>query len=144
MHAGVWFRLLRCLLDEVGLSLSGRTSHGRATLEQVWQAAEREERAGLTTWRPYEHLVVESSGPVLDQQRVADLAQPFRRLGADRTGTGRGSGLGLSIVAAITEAHHGTLDLRARPDGGLRVNITLPRPGDRATKSPNTGTDAAR
>ncbi|MEV6764378.1 HAMP domain-containing sensor histidine kinase [Streptomyces sp. NPDC051105] len=78
-------------------------------------------------------LVVESSGPVLDQQRVADLAQPFRRLGADRTGTGRGSGLGLSIVAAITQAHHGTLDLRARPDGGLRVTITLPRTDGRAT-----------
>ncbi|MDH2394080.1 TniQ family protein [Streptomyces sp. HNM0663] len=56
VHAGVWFRLLRSLLDEVSLSLSGRTSHGRATLEQVWQAASREERAGLTTWRPYEHL----------------------------------------------------------------------------------------
>lgn len=56
VHAGVWFRLLRCLLDEVSLSLSGRTSHGRATLEQVWQAAGREERAGLTTWRPYEHV----------------------------------------------------------------------------------------
>lgn len=78
-------------------------------------------------------LVVESGGPVLDQRRVADLAQPFRRLGADRTGTGRGSGLGLSIVAAITQAHHGTLDLRARPDGGLRVTITLPRAAGGAT-----------
>ncbi|WP_328665722.1 ATP-binding protein [Streptomyces sp. NBC_00322] len=75
---------------------------------------------------------------------MAELAQPFRRLGADRTGTGRGSGLGLSIVAAITEAHHGTLDLRARPDGGLRVTVTLPHPGDRATKGPNTETDVAR
>ena len=37
-----------------------------------------------------------------------------------------GSGLGLSIVAAIAAAHGGTLDLLARPDGGLRVVITLP------------------
>ncbi|MFE0579681.1 ATP-binding protein [Streptomyces sp. NPDC058874] len=84
-------------------------------------------------------LVVESSGPVLDQRRVADLGQPFRRLGADRTGSGRGSGLGLSIVAAITRAHHGTLDLRARPDGGLRVTVTLPRTDGRATaETPHT------
>ncbi|MGC5399218.1 sensor histidine kinase [Streptomyces sp. DT20] len=90
-------------------------------------------------------LVVESSGPVLDQQRVAELTQPFRRLGADRTGTGRGSGLGLCIVAAITQAHHGTLDLRARPDGGLRVTITLPRTDGRAmAEAPDTEMGVAR
>ncbi len=71
-------------------------------------------------------LVVENGGPVLDQRQVAGLAQPFRRLGADRTGTDKGSGLGLSIVAAITEAHGGTLDLQARDGGGLRVRIELP------------------
>ncbi|WP_344422663.1 sensor histidine kinase [Streptomyces lavendulocolor] len=90
-------------------------------------------------------LVVESSGPVLDQQPVAELTRPFRRLGADRTGTGRGSGLGLSIVAAITQAHHGTLDLRARPDGGLRVTITLPRTDGRGmAESPDTEMGVAR
>ncbi|MFB8271849.1 sensor histidine kinase [Streptomyces sp. NPDC055955] len=90
-------------------------------------------------------LVVESSGPVLDQRRVADLVQPFRRLSADRTGTGQGSGLGLSIVAAITQAHHGTLDLRARPDGGLRVTIILPRTDSRATvEALDTETGVAR
>ncbi|MFF8905066.1 sensor histidine kinase [Streptomyces olivaceoviridis] len=90
-------------------------------------------------------LVVESSGPVLDQRQVADLARPFRRLGADRTGTGQGSGLGLSIVAAITQAHHGTIDLRARPDGGLRVTITLPGTDGKATaEAPDTVTGAAR
>ena len=63
---------------------------------------------------------------MLDQRQVAELSQPFRRLGADRIGTDKGSGLGLSIVAAIAEAHGGTLDLRARPGGGLRVCIELP------------------
>ncbi|MFD7710136.1 sensor histidine kinase [Streptomyces sp. NPDC059786] len=88
-------------------------------------------------------LVVESGGPVLDQRRVADLALPFRRLGADRTGTGQGSGP--SIVAAITQAHHGTLDLRARHGGGLRVTITPPRTDGRATvEAPNTETGVAR
>jgi signal transduction histidine kinase len=57
---------------------------------------------------------------------VAELGQPFRRLGADRTGSDRGAGLGLSIVAAIAAAHGGTLDLRARPEGGLLVSIGLP------------------
>ncbi|MBC6456440.1 sensor histidine kinase [Actinomadura sp. HBU206391] len=71
-------------------------------------------------------LVVETGGQVLDQRQVAQLAQPFRRLGADRTNAGDGAGLGLSIVAAIATAHGGTLDLRARPEGGLLVGISLP------------------
>jgi signal transduction histidine kinase len=69
-------------------------------------------------------LVVETGGQVLDQQKVQQLAQPFRRLGADRTGSG--NGLGLSIVAAIAAAHGGTLDLHARTEGGLRVSVGLP------------------
>ena len=39
---------------------------------------------------------------------------------------GVGSGLGLSIVAAVAAAHGGRLDLLARPEGGLRVSIALP------------------
>jgi signal transduction histidine kinase len=72
-------------------------------------------------------LVVENSGPILDPGRVGELAQPFRRAAPDRTGAdGTGVGLGLSIVAAIATSHHGSLDLHARPDGGLRVTVTLP------------------
>jgi hypothetical protein len=71
-------------------------------------------------------LVVDNGGGVLDPGLVRELAQPFRRLGADRTSSGRGAGLGLSIVAAIAAAHHGTLELLARPEGGLRVRIGLP------------------
>ncbi|MEV1247395.1 HAMP domain-containing sensor histidine kinase [Nonomuraea sp. NPDC049750] len=77
-------------------------------------------------------LVVETGGPVLDQEQVARLAQPFERLGTDRTGSGDGSGLGLSIVAAIATAHGGGLELRARPDGGLRVTVSLPPTSVRA------------
>lgn len=71
-------------------------------------------------------LIVENGGPLLDQQQVAGLSEPFRRIGADRTGSDKGSGLGLSIVAAIAEAHGGSVDLQARSAGGLRVTISLP------------------
>ena len=71
-------------------------------------------------------LVIESGGLVLDDQSVAQLAQPFRRLGVQRTGSQNGHGLGLSIVAAVADAHGGELELHARPQGGLRVQITLP------------------
>jgi len=71
-------------------------------------------------------LVVETGGDVLDAGQVGQLAQPFQRLRADRTGSDDGAGLGLSIVAAIASAHRGTLDLQARSEGGLRVTIALP------------------
>jgi signal transduction histidine kinase len=72
-------------------------------------------------------LSVESSGEMLDPSQVQDLAQPFRRLRADRTGSVRGAGLGLSIVTAIATAHNGRLALHAREHGGLRLLIELPR-----------------
>ncbi|MEU6721229.1 HAMP domain-containing sensor histidine kinase [Nonomuraea sp. NPDC046802] len=68
-------------------------------------------------------LVVETGGRVLNQRDVDRLAQPFERLGGERTGC---SGLGLSIVAAVAAAHGGRLALLARPEGGLRVSIMLP------------------
>ena len=71
-------------------------------------------------------VVVENSGPVLDPGEVKQLTQPFRRIGAERTGQDDGAGLGLAIVASITEVHAGTLELAAIEDGGLRVAITLP------------------
>jgi signal transduction histidine kinase len=70
-------------------------------------------------------LIIDSSGPALDQSAVAELAQPFTRLGQDRTGSQNGHGLGLSIVAAVAAAHGGSLELHARAEGGLRVQITV-------------------
>ena len=63
-------------------------------------------------------------------------AQPFRRIGAERTGSDRGAGLGLAIVASIVEVHGGTLELEARDDGGLRVAIDLPARGRRGVGAP--------
>jgi signal transduction histidine kinase len=72
-------------------------------------------------------LTVENGGPVFSQDEVEGLTRPFRRLGAERTGSATGSGLGLSIVEAVAEAHHGTVHVHARQDGGLQVTVTLPR-----------------
>ena len=71
-------------------------------------------------------LTVDTGGPVLDPQAVGQLAAPFKRLGGDRIGSQHGHGLGLSIVAAIAAAHEGRLELLARPQGGLSVQLTLP------------------
>jgi len=73
-------------------------------------------------------LQVTNTGPVLPAEVVPTLLEPFRRQLPDRTSTStrRGSGLGLSIVAAITDAHGGTLDLAAQDGGGLQITVRLP------------------
>ncbi|MBO0840302.1 MAG: HAMP domain-containing histidine kinase [Sciscionella sp.] len=74
---------------------------------------------------PWCTLTVRSSGAEIPAERVAELFQPFRRAGAQRTGQD-GSGLGLSIVHAVVSAHGG--EVRAEPvaGGGLAVIVTLP------------------
>ncbi len=72
------------------------------------------------------YLVVENSGQMLAEATVADLAVPFRRLGADRTNSDNGFGLGLSIVASIAETHGGHLELHALERGGFQARVELP------------------
>ena len=75
-------------------------------------------------------LVVENSGPVVPPDLVATLTEPFQRGDARVRGDHQGSGLGLAIVDAIVRAHDGTLEVRPRVGGGLRVTVELPaRPG---------------
>jgi signal transduction histidine kinase len=83
-------------------------------------------RVGASREAAEVRLVVETGGRVLPQQDVDRLAQPFVRAGTDRTAPADGSGLGLSIVAAIAAAHGGRLSMVARPQGGLLVSIALP------------------
>jgi signal transduction histidine kinase len=71
-------------------------------------------------------LAVSNSGAVIDPADVDGLFEPFRRLGADRV-AGRGAGLGLSIVRSVTVAHGGRIVARPHPNGGLVVEIILPR-----------------
>ena len=70
-------------------------------------------------------LVVLNSGVPVQPDEVEGLFDAFRRGGRARTGQ-RGAGLGLSIVRAIVDAHHGSITATAQPAGGLRVEISFP------------------
>ena len=70
-------------------------------------------------------LIVENGGAHIDPDQITELPQPFRRIGAERTGSDDGLGLGLAIVSSIVDAHGGALELEALTDGGLRVAITM-------------------
>jgi signal transduction histidine kinase len=70
-------------------------------------------------------LVVGNTGFEVEPADVPGLFEPFRRGGWERTGS-RGSGLGLSIVRAVCDAHGGTVSAIAQPGGGLEVTVSLP------------------
>ncbi|MGW2307073.1 sensor histidine kinase [Actinomadura luteofluorescens] len=77
-------------------------------------------------------LRVVNTGRPVPSYEVATIFEPFRRLGADRTGSRDGAGLGLSIVRAVVTAHGGAIDTVPRPDGGLSITIRLPMSPDPA------------
>ena len=70
-------------------------------------------------------LVVGNTGFEVEPGDVPGLFEPFRRGGWERTGS-RGSGLGLSIVRAVCDAHGGTVSAVAQPGGGLEITVSLP------------------
>ncbi len=69
------------------------------------------------------HFIVADNGPGIPATERARLLAPFERGDASRSKPG--SGLGLSIAAAVARLHHGALTLEdARP--GLKVSATIP------------------
>lgn len=68
-------------------------------------------------------LTVSDNGPGIASEDRLRAVQPFVRVGSNPKG--EGSGLGLSLVAAIARLHRGRLELESN-DPGLRVVVELP------------------
>ena len=71
-------------------------------------------------------LEVSDQGPGLDDEEAAKVFDRFYRVDDARSRDNGGSGLGLSIVAAIVEAHGGTVAVETAPGSGARFIVTLP------------------
>ena len=72
------------------------------------------------------YLEVANSGPLIPDDAVFSLFEPFRRMNA-RTGVRDGVGLGLSIARSVITAHHATVTARSQPGGGLDISVVIPR-----------------
>lgn len=79
---------------------------------------------GETAQRAWLHVA--NGGVVIPPTEVSSLFDAFRRGGGKVRTANRGSGLGLSIVRLIVEAHQGRLQAAAPPFGGLAIRIELP------------------
>jgi signal transduction histidine kinase len=68
---------------------------------------------------------IANSGPVIPQELVPALFEPFRRVEV-RTGVHDGTGLGLAIVRSIGTAHGARVEAHSLPAGGLGIMVTMP------------------
>jgi two-component system OmpR family sensor kinase len=62
----------------------------------------------------------------MDEEQLAHVFERFYRTDASRARSSGGVGLGLSIVAAVTEAHHGSVSAASAPGEGATFVIELP------------------
>ena len=80
IHAGIWFRLLRTVVDELGAPLVDCGTAQRISRE-VWQLAGHPVRAGQSMWRPFEaqspqtqHRTLEAAAIAMDLLESGTLA----------------------------------------------------------------------
>lgn len=77
---------------------------------------------------------VRDHGDGIDPEDVPRIFERFYRLDASRTRDTGGSGLGLSIVKAIVESHHGKISVQPTPGGGATFRVDLPIPPEELRK----------
>ena len=71
-------------------------------------------------------LEVADEGPGLDEEHAAKVFDRFFRVDPARARENGGAGLGLAIVAAIVEAHGGSVSVETAPGAGARFIVRLP------------------
>jgi two-component system OmpR family sensor kinase len=71
-------------------------------------------------------LRIEDGGPGLPEDAYNKASYEFERFDRSRSRDTGGSGLGLSIIAAIVKEHSGSISLAKSSLGGLAIHIQLP------------------
>jgi len=74
----------------------------------------------------YDVLSVSDSGIGIDIRDMDRLFDPFFQANVSTHTASEGSGLGLSIVKALVEAHSGDISIDSAPDEGTVVTVRLP------------------
>jgi PAS domain S-box-containing protein len=82
----------------------------------------RSQRDGATV-----HITVADTGLGMDEAQLAQLFQPFNRLGRER-GDAEGTGIGLVIARRLAELMNGSLVATSQPGQGSIFTLTLPVP----------------
>ena len=105
-------RLTQALMNLAANSVAHTGEAGRITI-------------GLDAARGYYRLWVSDDGTGIPLEDQARIFERFSR-GRNARRRSQGAGLGLSIVRAIAEAHHGRVELVSAPGGGSTFTLVLP------------------
>ncbi len=105
---------LRQVIDNLLANVRAHTPPGTTTTVRVDQAEDQAE------------IEVRDSGPGMPEEEARRVFERFYRVDPARSRTSGGSGLGLSIVAAIVAAHDGTVSARSSPGEGMVVTVRIP------------------
>ena len=73
-------------------------------------------------------IEVVDHGPGIRPDHAERIFERFHRADPTRSGDQGGSGLGLSIAAAVVAAHGGRIEVGATPGGGATFRVELPAP----------------
>ena len=114
--------------------LSNAIKYNRPSGE-VWVSSHSCEHEGRPAWA----ICVRDSGPGLSSEQLAQLFQPFNRLGAER-GTIQGTGIGLAIAHHLVRLMGGDLTVTSELGRGSEFCVVLPaevpsQPSDHAPLS---------
>jgi two-component system OmpR family sensor kinase len=105
---------LRQVVDNLLANVRAHTPPGTPATVQVEEVGDEAE------------IVVRDSGPGMPADEAHRAFERFYRADKARTRPHGGSGLGLSIVAAIVAAHGGTVTADSVPGEGMTVTVHLP------------------
>ena len=71
-------------------------------------------------------ITITDQGPGIPKREQQNIFNRFHRLGNELRRETQGTGIGLSIVKHIAEAHHGTITVASTPPNGSTFTLTLP------------------
>ena len=103
----------------------------RAVVNIADNAVKYAKRATLTVRPPTSNvgnlvIVIDDDGPGIPAHLHEEAFRPFRRLPANSSDDIAGTGLGLSVARSVARSLGGEITLANRPEGGLRVKLTVP------------------
>ncbi len=116
-------------LDQIIMNLGNNAKDampagGRLIIKTANVTLDAEFCQGLGGCRPGHYVLLEVSdtGQGMDEKTLAHIFDPF----FTTKGVGQGTGLGLSTVYGIVQAHGGHITCRSQPQGGTTFHIYLP------------------